>query len=721
MRATRPKVVVIAFSWIKRPDLITVPHDAGGWIVKDPLTLQYALLDEKEYTILNLLDGRYGFAELLAAVRRKFPSADIAAQDLAEFIRSLAGHQLIRQVTGRDSVRLSAASGGFGATALNRVFGILRIQFRLLNPSSLISRIMPVAQIFFTRTAALVFAAVFCSALALVILRFGQLVRDLPSVQEFLGLQNLAILMLVFVSVKILHEAGHAVTARYFGAECSECGVMLMVFTPVLYTNVSDSWLLPRRQRMLVTAAGILTELFIASVCTLLWWNAQPGFTKSLLLNTMVICSVNTLLFNGNPLLRFDGYFLLADRVGIPNLSSRASASVRDLLIRLLTGRRPAESGDERHRYFPVVYGILAGAYRLVLTVAILKLIGEMTAQWRIQAAGTVLSAIVLIGFLVLPTASFVSRLADVIRQDPAAGSRLRIVVCLLVPAALLFVPLPRTVVAPAFVRPTSQPVYARLPGQLSIQKRYGQEVTAGDTLAVLKNPELEQTRSRLQGRVDQLQIRLDALLDNPSSASADLIPPARKSLQAAQQRLAEFEKETAALTVTAESAGIFLPPPSVERLSRKDLPQHWFGTAAGRINDGAWIERGTLLGYVGDADNVRLLICMAEDDVESVERGQSFRFLSRSADVDRSGTVESVAGTESRLLPYQLAVSGLISGKTDGRFVEPPEVIFSVTGTLSGGQTNAPPALYSTGHAAVDVAWSTVFDRLVRYYRRTF
>ena len=145
-------------------------------------------------------------------------------------------------------------------------------------------------------------------------------------------------MLIVFVSVKAAHEAGHALTARYFNAECSECGVMLLMFTPVLYTNVSDSWTLPRRQRMCVTAAGIAVEIVIAAVCTIAWWFALPGTIKAILLNTMVICSVNTLLFNGNPLLRFDGYFLLSDYVRIPNLAQQSSAVVKSIFRRYVAG-----------------------------------------------------------------------------------------------------------------------------------------------------------------------------------------------------------------------------------------------------------------------------------------------------------------------------------------------------------------------------------------------
>ena len=288
----------MTFPWVKRADLVAVPHDSGGWVVKDPLTLQYALLDDYEYSILNLLDGSQTFPQLLQRARRAAPSLKLTAEDLVAFVQSLAGNQLIRQLSAGDSLRLNPESRRtLLSTLVAPLLSLLRIQVRLLNPTKLIDRVMPLASVLFQRTTVWLFCLLAAVAAGIVTVDFAAISREIPTMQEFVGPRNMLLMLAVFVLVKVLHEAGHAVTARWFGAECNECGFMLMVFTPVLYTNVSDTWLLTRRQRMLVTAAGILVELAIASVCTILWWNASPGLTRSVLLNTMILCSVNTVLF----------------------------------------------------------------------------------------------------------------------------------------------------------------------------------------------------------------------------------------------------------------------------------------------------------------------------------------------------------------------------------------------------------------------------------------
>ncbi len=141
--------------------------------------------------------------------------------------------------------------------------------------------------------------------------------------------------MLALAVVKVLHELGHALTCKHFGGDCHEIGVLLLFFTPCLYCNVSDAWLFPGKwPRIAVSAAGIAVEVFLAAIATFLWWFSIPGVFNTLCLNIMIVCSLNTLLINGNPLLRYDGYYVLADLLDVPNLGQQS----RWLLGRLLAG-----------------------------------------------------------------------------------------------------------------------------------------------------------------------------------------------------------------------------------------------------------------------------------------------------------------------------------------------------------------------------------------------
>ena len=149
----------------------------------------------------------------------------------------------------------------------------------------------------------------------------------MPEFTLFFSPANILWLAVVIAVTKVIHELAHGITCRHFGGRCHELGVMFLVFMPCLYCNVSDAWVLPSKwQRAAVGFAGMYAEIGLASLATFGWWFTHPGTLNSIMLDTMVVCSVGTLLINGNPLLRFYGYFILSDVSGVPNLQPRAMA-----------------------------------------------------------------------------------------------------------------------------------------------------------------------------------------------------------------------------------------------------------------------------------------------------------------------------------------------------------------------------------------------------------
>lgn len=707
--------------WVKRADLIVTPHDSGGWVIKDPLTLSYTWLDNAEYLILNLLDGSISFAHLLKKVQGGYPARKLTAEDVVEFLQSLAGQQLIRQPQG-DSQRLIASpQRSVFIRCFSLLARVLKIQIPLVNPSRLLDGLMPVMRAVIQPCTVMAAAIVSASALCLVMLNIGEILRQLPSVGQFLAASNVLLMLVVFVVVKVLHEAGHALTARYFGAECNECGVMLLMFTPVLYTNVTDSWVLPRWQRVLVSAAGIIVELVLASVCCILWWYASAGVTKAILLNVMMLCSVNTLLFNGNPLLRFDGYFILADLTGIPNLAARSSARLQAVLIDLLTGKSAVPQHEER-RTTLLAYGALSTIYRAFLTLAILRLIAAITDQWHLGIAGKLLSAVVIAGFVVIPAAGFLHGLLARSRESGGGRSYAGPVLAILVLVATLFCPLPQTVVAPAIVRPVDRPVYAPLSGRLVGCADYGSRVEEGEVLVELQNPELEQAGQELQHRVIEIEQQLSTLKSSPATASSELIPALAEALRAARAQLTNFRMESAGLLVIADRSGRFLPPAAVSRQTRDDLPELWHDTPAQAYNLGAWIERGTTLGYQSTDSQRRLEVFVTEDCVEYVQPQQSVQFRPGAGGVGlQHGKVVNVAPLQSKTVPAQLLNQKLVSGRMEGDSVRPSAVTFAVDVELSPTTNQHPAALYSTGEVRIRVASASLATRFLRYLRQTF
>lgn len=719
-------------NWIRRPDLISTPHENGGWVVKDPITLQFALLSEAEFHVLQLLDGRHSVGEILTQAAASFPSVAFSRDTLAGFLQQLAASQLIRAIVPGESQRLTPSTKSFGQRLAGGLFGILRIHIRLLNPQPLLDRVLssvrhiPVEAVGWTLTLLIV------AAVAVGLTQARLIAADLPSLSDFVGPQNLLSLLLIFIFVKTLHELGHALIARWFGAECHECGILLMVFTPVLYTNVTDTWRLSKRQRMAVTAAGIAVELVIAAICLLLWQAAAPGWTRSMLLNTALLCSINTLLFNGNPLLRFDGYFLLSDALQIPNLAGRSSALLQNATVRLLTGSpAPPQVGSKLELGILWIYGLLATAYRLLLTIAILRLVDEVSRTWNLQIVGRFLSLVVLIGLLVVPAARLLQKTRQAVHQQP--NRRWAIGRAILVTAAViaaLRIPLPQTVVAPASVQPTAVAMYASVPGRLQQFVRYGQLTSKQECVVILQNDQLQQTQATLASDLKRLQTELSLLTDNPATANSALIPTLRESITSATIRLREFEAEVAALCVHAETDGMFLPPPIRPQVRKTDLPEFWHGLPATESNRGAWIERGTLLGYVGQPTDIEVHVALTENEVEFVQPAQTVSFAVAGVQQIFDGQIVDVSSVPTEELPRSLMVAGLVDGRLQGQTVQPADVTYLATVKLQldvgnhqamGQSSTLPPPLYAAGRVRIQTAATSLWQRAERYLRQTF
>ena len=218
--------------------------------------------------------------------------------------------------------------------------------------------------------------------------------------------------MVVLAVMKILHELGHAVSCRHYGGRCHELGLMLLVFTPCLYCDVSDAWMLRDRwRRIAIGAAGMAVELVLAAVATFLWWWSEPGWLNSVCLDVMFIGSVSTLLLNGNPLLRYDGYYILADLLETPNLQQQAGGVVRRWVARWLLGIEtpPDRLLPERGHWLLALYAVASTAYRLAVVVAILWFLKRAAAPYRLEFLVELFGLVVIGGLVIAPLVRLVA------------------------------------------------------------------------------------------------------------------------------------------------------------------------------------------------------------------------------------------------------------------------------------------------------------------------
>lgn len=724
--------------------------------MKDPLTLHYSMLSDPEMFVLRSLNGKMAPVHVLRQLRETWPASGFTMLDLRDLIQQFLATQLVLGSAASASAVQMRRGILFWFAKLAEV---LRLRIPLINPDRWLDQISPWLRLLFHPIAPAILVFVMLLGLTVVCVRFGDFIRCLPGLNGVTTGDNLLMLFVAFVVIKGLHEFGHAATAKHFGAECNEAGIWLLMFTPILYTNVTDSWLLPQRQRLLVTAAGILTELIIASLAAILWSMTNPGMIQSLLANIVVMCTINTILFNGNPLLRYDGYFLLTDAISLPNLAQRSAFSVQQFMERLLLGPVVVEPDAKttdcstvsgRHGFI-LGYGLLSMVYRAVLTLTILVLFMKLFDRWNLRVLGVGLMTLGAVSMVLLPaTRNATSFLGALFSRRNPRGSGLRAISICAAIVGMFFIPLPRSVVAPAVIEPHGKPVFAVLTGQLRQAIDYGTPIRRGDVIATLSEPQLQRELLQLRSDVTVREQQLRALELSRDSASQSMIPEIRSSLEGTRSRLKQFETEVGRLTIRAAEDGVLRPPRPMSRswLNSDDL-SFWTGLVLDQRNLGATIAEGTLLGYLDPSGVIETKQFELSDGADSdpsrnvsqVQRSERFELLLSLTDRNRQrvlpkqlvefcptgnpgvswrGVVREVASLQVSEVSAELVAAGLDSEPTtmlpqdEGRRWQ---AIVDVI--VSNNQTS--PILYSTGEVRIHIAPASIAARLEEFIRETF
>ncbi len=489
-----------------RRDLRIVPQQHEGrrcYVVKDPVTLQYYRFQEAEHFILRHLDGGHTVDDIQREFERQFRPRRLRLDEVETFARELVNGGLagVDRETATDNL-LRHRRRRQRRERLTWWSNPLCIQFPLCDPDRFLSAMLRRLPGLVSGTCFLAGLGLVLAALALVATHFEAFCARLPGQQEFFTLENIGYFWLALGMAKVCHELGHGLTCKAFGGEVHELGVMFLCFSPCLYCDVSDAWTLPGKwRRILISLAGIYVELVIAALATFVWWNAaaQP-FLQHLCLGLMVVCSVGTLAFNANPLLRYDGYYALADWLELPNLHTQARRSLFACLGACMFGFR----GSQRWRGWLAAFGLASFVYRWIVTIAVLWMLCRFLKPYRLESLG-LFAAMGSISFMLIwPASQLVCVVGEGRRRWEAMNYRRTCVslgLLALLTTALFLVPLPVGRIRQTGVLqlpPDGQEsVYVHVPGILQrLHVRNGQRVVAGELLAEFRSPELDNLRA---------------------------------------------------------------------------------------------------------------------------------------------------------------------------------------------------------------------------------
>jgi putative peptide zinc metalloprotease protein len=375
-------------------------------------------------------------------------------------------------------------------------------------------------------------------------------------------------------------------------------GVLLMIFTPMPFVDATSSWgFRSRWKRILVSSAGMIVELFVAAIMVVVWANTGPGLLHNLAYNMIFIASVSTLIFNLNPLLRFDGYYILSDLVDIPNLQQRANRQLRHLCERYLFGIKTSVSPTERKKEasWLAVFGVASGIYRVIVFSGILLVVAD-----RFFLIGIIMAAVCAVSWVVAPTIKFLQYLASYPALERTRARAVAVTTLGFAALLLLFgvVKFPSHFRAPGVLlaRERSQ-VVTTTGGRLEkLVAAPASFVKRGDPLLEFANPELDIELAHARAAVAELDARIRFAMKD---RIADLKPLTMR-LEALNQRVQKIETDKASLVVKASHDGIWISPEIGDQVGR-------------------WMARGAKLGILVNPGQFEFVATVKQEDGDAL------------------------------------------------------------------------------------------------------
>ena len=580
-------------------------HEYRGelwYVLTDRLSRRAHRFAPAAYFVAGLMNGRRTLQEIWEAASARFGDAAPTQDEVIQLLGQLHAAEVLQCDVSPDVDELLRRSRRVeDQKRLAKLMSPLAIKFPLIDPDRLLERAAPFLRPLYGRLGALLWLGIVGWALLVAAEHWQELTEDIG--HRVLDPRNLVILALVFPVIKAFHELGHAAAVKAWGGEVHEMGIMFLVLMPVPYVDASSASAFPEKyKRVVVGCGGMAAELLLASAALFFWLEMQPGVPRAILFNVMLIAGVSTVLFNANPLLRFDGYYIFADLLEIPNLRSRAQQLLAWVFQRYLFGMElAAPEATRRERIWLACFAVASFCYRLSVTFAI-----ALFVAGQYFVIGAVLALWAIVSGVLLPILS----LANYLAASPRLGrKRLRATLATgMLAAALigvvLFVPVPSWTNAQGVVSvPEQTMIRAGADGFVTrVLVRAGQQVHKGEPLVEAADPVLASRERVLEGQKSELEARyqlerIDRLVR--AQMTLDQLKSVDAELARARERMRELVMRSPADGVLALA-------------SDQDLP-------------GRYLKHGEALGHVVAGSGLTVRVVVPQQSVDLV-RGHTER-----------------------------------------------------------------------------------------------
>ncbi|HVT79990.1 MAG TPA: efflux RND transporter periplasmic adaptor subunit [Phycisphaerae bacterium] len=630
-----------------RADLLISPQLFYGqlcFVIKDPVTLRYFRMQPVEHMLAMQMDGQRTARDLLAILQQTDPESTLGVQDVLRFVGMLhESHLLVGQGAGHADWLMKRRNAAKRRHVLELLQNFLFFKVPVFHPDRLLGILdKTIGRVVLTKTAGI-------AALGLILVALWNVLTHMDRFTHMsyslLSWQNMFVLYCVFTGTKIFHEFGHGLAAKHFGGEVSSMGVMMFIVTPSFYCDTSDAWMIPSRAaRLWINAGGIVVELVMAALATFVWlYTPDDGLLNQVALNVMISCSVATLFFNANPLMRYDGYYFLADLLEIPNLMTKGRQLLGCYLQKYLLGLKPTMPPDQKRRFWLISYALGSAVYRWVVVFGIIAMLYLFFDRYGMGPIGVLLATLYVVMTVVWPLVrsmqflwkqrwDLYKRLAWMTAAGAAGVAAL---------VLLAFMPVRNSIREPLVVlSQRDEAVFVRTPGFVEVvEKDTGERVKAGDVIVRLADPTLSNTLSDMEHRREQARIEA-------ATAAAENKPGL---IAAANEMMVQYDKEIALirermgdLVLRAPMDGVIVRETSLKRVT------------------GNYVPLGLKLCRVIETGRLQAKISLPQQKAALVRAGMPVRIRLWSAP---ESEIHSVVGRVSSELSDQLLHPALASG----------------------------------------------------------
>lgn len=516
-----------------RSDLEIQPDQTSGIIVKDPITRRFYRFPAVQASAFELLNGQQDFESIAKSVSRKH-QVEALPEQIKEFAAKLQALLLL------DHPFCWAQLKNIDADRHGRIRNLLHLKLQTFNPDRLMTRLEKKFRFFYTTHFQFVFGILAFWALVISMMHWESL---FVSVADLFSFYSIPLILIVLIAVMTVHEFAHGITLKHYGGKVEEMGFMLLYFIPALYCNVSDAWMLKKRERIFVSLAGGYIQFFLWAAATILWRVLAPETLASRICLISIMFNGVFSFFNFNPLIRLDGYYILSDFLEIPNLRPKALSYLKHTWYTLLTGEEISKTNapGRREKRILLLYGTASCMFTVGLVVYMIHLIGGWMIR-EYQTWGIIMTSMLiammapaLIKVKVSESQKFTKALIARFRKSP------KIIFTLLLILLCLFLPWELKISGDFTIVPLQ---HASITSQVdgTIKKVYvnqGDHVSAGTLLATIENLDLVKSQKETRAELSAEKASLDRL---KSGSRPEEIDEARKRVATKQ---AEYESST--------------------------------------------------------------------------------------------------------------------------------------------------------------------------------